>query len=155
MNWICGTMITQMCTWQAQSYCTQFYFTTNVMQYPCSTLICLLLDRCQLLNNTHHSLQTPLHLACITRQPRVAQCLMAAGACPDIQDRNGKTALHLACERGNLDCVRELTKPLVDSRFNEETKERVQSMLNARDYEGMAPKNLPLRNTSSFSQRSH
>lgn len=80
--------------------------------------------------------QTPLHLATITRQPAAIRRLLEAGASPDIPDRNGRTALHLACEQGDLDCVKEIVRPLNDKRWNEDVKERVYNMLHERDYNG-------------------
>lgn len=80
--------------------------------------------------------QTPLHLATITRQPAAIRRLLEAGASPDIPDRHGRTALHLACEQGDLDCVKEIVRPLNDKRWNEDMKERVYNMLHERDYNG-------------------
>lgn len=57
-------------------------------------------------------LQTTLHLAVLTGQARVVRRLVLAGASPSIRDRNGNTPLHLACERGELECVKELTRPV-------------------------------------------
>lgn len=56
--------------------------------------------------------QTPLHLAVLTRQPRVARRLVASGACPRARDLCGNTPLHLACATGDLTAVRELTAPV-------------------------------------------
>ncbi|XP_066494772.1 B-cell lymphoma 3 protein [Tiliqua scincoides] len=52
--------------------------------------------------------QTPLHLAVITAQPTLVKLLLSHGASPMVLDRNGQTALHLACEHGSLHCLREL-----------------------------------------------
>lgn len=80
--------------------------------------------------------QTPLHLATITRQPAAIRRLLEAGAFPDIPDRNGRTALHLACEQGDLDCAKEILRPLNDKRWNEDMRERVYNMLHERDFNG-------------------
>lgn len=80
--------------------------------------------------------QTALHLSTITRQPAAIRRLLEAGATPDIPDRNGRTALHLACEQGDLDCVKEIVRPLNDKRWNDEMKERIYNMLHERDYNG-------------------
>lgn len=50
-------------------------------------------------------LQTPLHLSVYLEQPRVVQALVLKGVNTAVQDRNGNTPLHLACEQQNLECV--------------------------------------------------
>lgn len=80
--------------------------------------------------------QAPLHLAAITRQPATLRRLLEAGASPDIQDRKGRTALHLACEQGDFDCVKEIVRPLLEKRWSEEIKDRVNNMLHERDFQG-------------------
>lgn len=60
----------------------------------------------------NHLSQTSMHLAVLTGQPRVVRRLVLAGACPTVRDRRGNTPLHLACERGELECVKELTRPV-------------------------------------------
>ncbi|XP_053124853.1 B-cell lymphoma 3 protein isoform X2 [Hemicordylus capensis] len=52
--------------------------------------------------------QTPLHLAVITAQQSLVKLLLSHGASPMVLDRNGQTALHLACEHGSLHCLQEL-----------------------------------------------
>jgi len=49
-------------------------------------------------------------------------------------DRNGKTALHLACERGDVRTVNVLTHFLVNT-YEHDSRE-VDILLNARDYKG-------------------
>lgn len=49
-------------------------------------------------------------------------------------DRNGKTALHLACERGDMDIVNILTQFLINTHGQDSWEVNV--MLNARDYQG-------------------
>ncbi|XP_059617169.1 NF-kappa-B inhibitor cactus-like [Phlebotomus argentipes] len=56
--------------------------------------------------------QTPLHLAVITGQHTTVRNLILAGAEPTIRDYKGNTPLHLACEKGDLGCVRALTVPI-------------------------------------------
>ena len=56
--------------------------------------------------------QTPLHLAVLTSQPFVLRKLVVAGASLGIRDRNGNTALHLACSAGDVECVKQLLTPL-------------------------------------------
>ena len=54
--------------------------------------------------------QTALHLAIITDQPAIVRLLVNCGASPDIRDRNGNTALHLACSRGLIRCMIEMMR---------------------------------------------
>lgn len=56
--------------------------------------------------------QSPLHLAVLTRQPRVVRRLILAGANPALRNFRGNTALHLACATGDLASAKALTDPL-------------------------------------------
>uniref|UniRef100_A0A8D0DIS0 NFKB inhibitor epsilon n=1 Tax=Salvator merianae TaxID=96440 RepID=A0A8D0DIS0_SALMN len=49
--------------------------------------------------------QTPLHLSVYLEQSRVVQALVLKGVNTTLQDRNGNTPLHLACEQQSLECV--------------------------------------------------
>lgn len=57
-------------------------------------------------------LQSPLHLAVLTHQARIVRSLLVAGACVKARDRHGNTPLHLACQLGDLECVKALTEPI-------------------------------------------
>uniref|UniRef100_UPI00398EEE38 B-cell lymphoma 3 protein-like n=1 Tax=Pristiophorus japonicus TaxID=55135 RepID=UPI00398EEE38 len=72
--------------------------------------------------------QTPLHLAVITKQSSVAGQLVANGACRGLLDRNGQTAIHLACEHSSLECLVSLLGS------SQETID-----LEIRNYEGYTP----------------
>jgi NF-kappa-B inhibitor alpha len=63
------------------------------------------------LNISNNLLQTPLHVAVLTKQPSLVRHLVAMGAALDARDRNGNTPLHLACREGLLECVKSLTTP--------------------------------------------
>lgn len=52
--------------------------------------------------------QTPLHLAVYLEQPSVIQALIHKGVNTGLQDRNGNTPLHLACEQQHLQCAQQL-----------------------------------------------
>lgn len=52
--------------------------------------------------------QTPLHLAVITHQPRVAGFLLQAGADPTLLDRYGNSVVHLALQMGDEDMLKTL-----------------------------------------------
>ncbi|KAM9299479.1 B-cell lymphoma 3 protein [Gastrophryne carolinensis] len=54
--------------------------------------------------------QTPLHLAVIIDQPELVTLLLEHGSSPNIQDRNGQTCFHLACEYGSIGCLEVLMR---------------------------------------------
>lgn len=62
----------------------------------------------------------------------------------DITDRHGRTALHLACELGDFDCVKEIVRPLLEKRWTDEIKERVYNMLQERDFDGKENRRLQI-----------
>uniref|UniRef100_A0A3B4B8K2 Uncharacterized protein n=1 Tax=Periophthalmus magnuspinnatus TaxID=409849 RepID=A0A3B4B8K2_9GOBI len=56
--------------------------------------------------------QSPLHLAVYLDQPEVVRSLVESGASLDLQDRDGNTALHVACQHGQTQCVSHMTRDL-------------------------------------------
>ncbi|XP_011304926.1 NF-kappa-B inhibitor cactus [Fopius arisanus] len=56
--------------------------------------------------------QAPLHLAVLTKQPRIVRRLILGGADPSLRDSRGNTALHLACAANDLAAARALTDSL-------------------------------------------
>ncbi|XP_043936604.1 B-cell lymphoma 3 protein isoform X2 [Protopterus annectens] len=52
--------------------------------------------------------QTPLHLSVITKQPSLTGVLLSNGASPMTSDRNGQTAIHLACEHHSTECLQKI-----------------------------------------------
>ncbi|XP_034949577.1 NF-kappa-B inhibitor cactus-like isoform X2 [Chelonus insularis] len=56
--------------------------------------------------------EAPLHLAVLTKQPRIVRRLILGGANPALRDCRGNTALHIACSIGDLLAARALTEPL-------------------------------------------
>lgn len=83
-----------------QGYIEATFCLVNMAPHPC------LLD---ILNDDG---QTALHLSILTHQPRIARCLILAGANPEARNIKGNTALHLACACGDIDSARALTDPL-------------------------------------------
>lgn len=73
------------------------------------------------------SLKTPLHLAVITRQVKVVDVLLRAGADPTLLDRDGRTPLHLAALAGDDVTLRVLLGHL---------GERYNHLVNMADYHG-------------------
>lgn len=59
-------------------------------------------------------LQTPLHLAVITRQVKVVEVLLRAGADPSLVDKDGRSPLHLASLAGDHTTLRPLLAHLGD-----------------------------------------
>lgn len=87
-------------------------------------------------------LQTPLHLAILTglTSGGLLRRLLAGGATPDLRDRNGNTALHLACKAGDRQAVRTLTTPLMGEEITSIPYELPSS------HACCIPQNLDLRN---------
>ncbi|XP_069034781.1 NF-kappa-B inhibitor epsilon isoform X2 [Lepisosteus oculatus] len=56
--------------------------------------------------------QTPLHLATYLNLTSVVQALVHKQASLELQDQDGNTPLHVACEQGRLDCINEMTRGL-------------------------------------------
>lgn len=54
--------------------------------------------------------QSALHVAVITGSRPVVDCLVCAGASPDLQDRNGNSCVHLAVRYAAPDCLTALLK---------------------------------------------
>lgn len=52
--------------------------------------------------------QTPMHLAVYLDQSNVVKALKEKGACLELQDQDGNTPLHVACEHGRLECANEM-----------------------------------------------
>uniref|UniRef100_A0A3Q2UR24 Nuclear factor of kappa light polypeptide gene enhancer in B-cells inhibitor, epsilon n=1 Tax=Fundulus heteroclitus TaxID=8078 RepID=A0A3Q2UR24_FUNHE len=56
--------------------------------------------------------QSPLHLATYLNLTDVVKGLMEKGASLELQDQDGNTPLHVACQHGQTDCVTEMTRDL-------------------------------------------
>ncbi|NWI69973.1 IKBE inhibitor, partial [Todus mexicanus] len=80
---------------------------------------------------------TPLHLAVYLEQPSVIQALIHKGVNPGLQDRNGNTPLHLACEQQRLQCAQQL---LQDTAPPEDTAQphRHHQDLQLQNWQGLA-----------------
>lgn len=73
------------------------------------------------------SVQTPLHLAVITQQPKLVEILLRVGADPTLLDSDGRTAVHLAAHAGDEAVLRVLLNML---------EERHSHLLNTADFSG-------------------
>ncbi|NXQ52389.1 IKBE inhibitor, partial [Anthoscopus minutus] len=75
---------------------------------PAVALCCITQLPREVLEIQNDLFQTPLHLAVYLEQPSVIQALIHKGVNPGLQDRNGNTPLHLACEQQHLQCAQQL-----------------------------------------------
>lgn len=63
-------------------------------------------------NNLH---QSPLHLATYLNLTQVVTGLLDKGASLGLQDQDGNTALHVACQHGQMECAAEMTREVSPS----------------------------------------
>lgn len=49
---------------------------------------------------------TPLHFAVKYKKLEIVKALLAAGANPQILDSNGRSAIHIAARRGNIELLK-------------------------------------------------
>uniref|UniRef100_A0A8C7LZZ6 Nuclear factor of kappa light polypeptide gene enhancer in B-cells 2 (p49/p100) n=1 Tax=Oncorhynchus mykiss TaxID=8022 RepID=A0A8C7LZZ6_ONCMY len=96
----------------------------------------LTIQQRKVLDKLNHLSQTPLHLAVITRQVKVVDVLLRAGADPTLLDRDGRTPLHLAALAGDDVTLRVLLGHL---------GERYNHLVNMADYHGLHPLHLAVR----------
>lgn len=78
-------------------------------------------------------IQTPLHLAVITRQHGVVSKLIDRGASVELVDRNGQTCIHLACYHGDLKSLKAIFKSCPK---NLDHKLQLQELLESRNFDG-------------------
>lgn len=72
-------------------------------------------------------MQTPLHLAVITRQVKVVEMLLRAGVDPSLLDKDGRSPVHLASLAGDSAVLRLLLAHLGESHAH---------VVNSSDYHG-------------------
>lgn len=90
----------------------------------------------------NHLFQSPLHLAAMVNQPEVVRKLVVAGAEVTSQDKDGNTALHIACRNGNLSVITSLIQPVQQnetSQIKYKTSYRnIPQDLSIRNYDGLS-----------------
>lgn len=62
--------------------------------------------------------QSPLHLAVYLDLEVVVRSLVERGASLHLQDRDGNTALHVACQHGQTDCISHMTREVSLSKLS-------------------------------------
>ncbi|XP_012682103.1 NF-kappa-B inhibitor epsilon [Clupea harengus] len=71
----------------------------------------------EILNLQNNLYQTPLHLATYLDLPPVVRRLVERGASLALQDHDGNTPLHVACEQGRGECASEMTRDIPPSQL--------------------------------------
>uniref|UniRef100_A0A1A9VRN8 Uncharacterized protein n=1 Tax=Glossina austeni TaxID=7395 RepID=A0A1A9VRN8_GLOAU len=97
-----------------------------------------------LYNTLNYDCRTPLHLATLAQRPKILRALLLAGASPTICDRQGNTALHLACRSGVEESVLAIIAPFSEDEVVEFSREHVRhnvstcisKVLEMRNYNG-------------------
>nr|XP_020640707.1 NF-kappa-B inhibitor epsilon [Pogona vitticeps] len=95
---------------------------------PSIALCCIAQLPVEVLEIQNDLFQTPLHLSVYLEQPRVVQALVLKGVNTAVQDRNGNTPLHLACEQQNLECVQLLLMQEPTTNKNPKGKKTLQNL---------------------------
>ncbi|XP_051500409.1 NF-kappa-B inhibitor epsilon [Myxocyprinus asiaticus] len=82
-----------------------------------------------LLDIQNNLYQTPLHLATYLNQHTVVKDLVAKGVSLELQDQDGNTPLHVACEHGFWDCASEM--------IHDASPNKLAHMLEAQNWRGL------------------
>lgn len=61
--------------------------------------------------------QSPLHLATYLNLIDVVKGLVEKGSSLGLQDQEGNTALHVACQHGQIECATEMTREVSPSKL--------------------------------------
>ncbi|KAL6095805.1 nfkbie [Pungitius sinensis] len=69
------------------------------------------------LNIQNNLYQSPLHLATYLNLADVVKGLVEKGASLELQDQEGNTALHVACQHGQTECAAEMTREVSPSKL--------------------------------------
>lgn len=91
-------------------------------------------------NTRDYTGRTPLHLASLTSTPEIVQCLVDNGARMISRVADGRTALHFAAARGNVDIVRVF---LTKSEQNEEQESKKEDLRKSEPAQGREEKEKP------------
>ncbi|KAI5610977.1 NF-kappa-B inhibitor epsilon [Silurus asotus] len=72
----------------------------------------------EILDIQNNLYQTALHLAVYLNQEFVVKALVETGACVELQDQDGNTPLHVACEHGRFECANEIIRQTSSSKLS-------------------------------------
>ncbi|XP_035668250.1 B-cell lymphoma 3 protein homolog [Branchiostoma floridae] len=96
----------QQLSWQDEDGDTPLHIAVAQANVPLTERYLTLLAMAHRNIDTYNNLrQTPLHLAVITDQWPLVRMLVLSGACADVQDRHGHTAVHLSCQSASTACL--------------------------------------------------
>ncbi|XP_071595431.1 NF-kappa-B inhibitor epsilon [Heliangelus exortis] len=104
---------------------------------PAVALCCIAQLPREVLEIQNDLFQTPLHLAVYLEQPSVIQALMHKGVNPGLQDRNGNTPLHLACQQQCLQCAQQLLQGTAPQEGTDQPRQQHQD-LQLQNWQGLA-----------------
>ncbi|XP_053398887.1 NF-kappa-B inhibitor epsilon-like [Mercenaria mercenaria] len=127
---------------------TLLHIAVILMASKCIKLFISKAPICKWLSLKNMLFQTPLHLAAITNQPEVTKELVAAGAEVELRDREGNTALHIACREGFQRIVECLLEPVQATRCNDNSprNQKIPQDFSIRNYEGVTVLHLAAAN---------
>ncbi|XP_066467693.1 NF-kappa-B inhibitor epsilon [Tiliqua scincoides] len=102
---------------------------------PSLALSCITQSPVEVLELQNDLFQTPLHLSVYLEQHTVVEALVLQGVKRALQDRNGNTPLHLACEQQSLECAQLLLQePVPGKSFG---VRRTQQDLQLQNWQGL------------------
>ncbi|XP_053918440.1 NF-kappa-B inhibitor epsilon [Cuculus canorus] len=104
---------------------------------PAVALCCIAQLPREVLEIQNDLFQTPLHLAVYLEQPSVIEALIHKGVNLGLQDRNGNTPLHLACEQQRLQCAQQLLQGTALTEGTDQPHEHHQD-LQLQNWQGLA-----------------
>jgi ankyrin repeat protein len=84
-------------------------------------------------NRRDYTGRTPLHLATMVSTPEIVQCLIDNGARMIARLVDGRTALHIAAARGNVQMVKSLMQRSLENQEEEDAKDETRRMARKAD----------------------
>lgn len=85
--------------------------------------------------------QTILHVAVIMNKPKLCRAIMVHGSAVDLYDVHGNSPLHIACQKGFMECVEVLTKHLNYNEVKDLSYQvpfrRIPQSMELRNYDGL------------------